>query len=103
MCKVDVIKLFLSLLSAARPIIATYGLRISASVYICICLYMYIYPCVMLLQPPGQATGLKWCLMQSRGCCLQTLGAETGRDLGKSTTQIYQVRFTPASRLVEFV
>ena len=54
-----------------RPIIATYGLRISASVYI---------------------------------CRLQTLGAEIGRDLGKSTyTQVYQVRLTTAPRLIEFI
>ena len=64
---------------------------------------MYVYPCVTLPGGPGQAMSSKWRLTQSRGCRLQTLGAETGRDLDKSTTQFYQVRLTTAPRLVQSV
>ena len=69
-------------------------------------MYIYIHTYISVChspRAPGQATGSKWRLVQSRGCRLQTLGAETGRDLGKSTTQFYQVRLTTALWLVEFV
>ena len=59
-----------------------------------------IYLCVTLPGPPGQTAGSKWRLVQFSGCRLQILGAETGRDLDKSTTQFYQVRLTTAPRLV---
>ena len=51
--------------SAARPIIATYGLRISASVYIYVCIiyvYMYIlcmYICVSRSPAPGASHEFK--------------------------------------------
>ena len=69
-------------------------------------MYVYIYVCISVChapRPPGQATSSKWRLVQFSGCRLQTLGAEAGRDLDKSTTQFYQVRLTTAPRLVQFV
>ena len=72
--------------------------------YIYIYVYIHVYISVCHApRPPGQATSSKWHLVQFCGCHLQTLGAETGRDLDKSTTQFYQVRLTIAPRLVQFV
>ena len=68
-------------------------------------IYICIYICISVChapRPPGQATSSKWRLTQFSECRLQTLGAEAGRDLDKSTTQFYQVRLTTAPRLVQF-
>ena len=74
---------------------------------------MYVYiMCIRVSRSPGAAASHEFkmashavsrSLTQSRGCRLQSIGAETGRDLDKSTTQFYQVRLTTAPRLVQFV
>ena len=55
--------------SAVRPIVVTYGFRVSASVYSC---------------HTSQGTCSKWCLLQLHGCCLQICGASRVRDLDMS-------------------
>ena len=99
-----IVRRMLLLSSAARPIIATFGLRISASIYIWLAIYNFPQVCWSRFPRP-QGAGIRvqngavtWML-----CRLRTHSARRAREMGKSITQFHQGRLTTAPRLVEFV